>query len=164
MPLFDLNSCFQGINYLVAAKAADHLILHQTLLHNVIPAGQSQRRSALMPFVFEKQFVECPIFTVWNQRLEGSSSGQNEISQDLAITVFTPPSVLYELCPPALKHPSGLQERQITKAKRVHLHMNHFNQHRWHTSTTHHFSSGNTEKDDTDEEKALAIERGTKVS
>lgn len=106
MPVFDLNPCLKGnlINYLKTAKGTDHLIQHQTLLHNVIPAGQSQRCSALMPLFFKSNFSSVP-FTPWNPRMEGSSSSQYETSQDLAITVFTPPSVLYELCPPCVKVP-----------------------------------------------------------
>lgn len=40
------------------------------------------------------------------------------------------------ICSPALKNPSSRWEWQITKGKRVHLHMNHFNQRCWHTSST----------------------------
>lgn len=113
------------INYLETAKATDHM--KRTLFHKAILAGQSQRRTA-HTFAPEKHLLSVP-FTPWNWRMEGSFSIRNELPLDLAITVFTPPSVLYDLCPPAFKYPSRVWEQQTTKLKRVHLHMKHFNQH-----------------------------------
>lgn len=87
--------------------------------------------------------------------MEGSSSRENKISQDLAITVFTPPSVLYELMPSRIKVPFKPMRATNNKGEESPPPHDSFQS----TALIHYCSPGNTDKEDTEEEKVLAIEK-----
>lgn len=153
-----------SINYLEAAKAADHLILHQhSFTMWYLQDKVSGRVHSRLSLFLKSSFVECPIYTMKSENGGPLQQEWSRLSQDLPITAFAPPNVFYELSPPALKHPST-NEGQQTKRRSVHLHMNHFD----HTPdilpphTT--VPLGMQRKGGTGEEKALAIEGGKKVT
>ncbi len=163
-----------GIILSPASSNGDVYIDSETLQRRKISRNEMEIQKGLMWYLQDKvcNTVQSGLFSKSNllsvqfhttKSKNGGLYQQTKWNITGSDTVFSPPSLLYELCPPALKYPISLWKQQI-KLRRVHLHMNHFSQHRRHTSTTQHCSSGNAEKDATEAEKALAIKRGRRVT